>query len=474
MQAATLRGGVTTRRMPADRAEHASWLGAATERLCRPAGMVEGGLVACAVAVCTFLLSNRGVVAAVPLLVAGLLLVETVALPSYERAYSLQPVRRVFSRSALALLIASASGVLDAQDLRLALFAAAVVLAGPLALRGLRRLHRTPPSTLLVGDRLSVSHLIAQWGPRPEVRIAGVCLCDTDDDESDSPAEIFGFPVVGGLAAAVDVARDHRVDQVVVAPGPVLTAYDVRRLSWALEDSNIELAVAAEVHGAVPRRIEPRLLGRRLLLSVRPTRRPALSVLLKSALDRLLGMVLLIVNLPLLVALVAAVRLDSPGPAFFRQVRAGVGGRPFTMFKLRTMSADAEQRKGELEVANQGAGPLFKLLNDPRITRIGHFLRRCSLDELPQLWNVVRGDMSLIGPRPALPGETDEYDDWIRRRLSVKPGMTGAWQVSGRSRLGWSEAVRLDLDYVDNWTLTGDLSIAARTVKAVLRRDGAC
>ncbi|MDQ3106108.1 MAG: hypothetical protein M3Q87_13060, partial [Actinomycetota bacterium] len=269
-------------------------MGAATERLCRPAGMVEAVLVSSAVAVWTFLLSSRGGVAAVPVLAAGLLLVESVALPSYERVYSLQPVRRVFSRSALALLIASASGVLDAQDLRLALFAVAVVLAGPLALHGLRRLRRTPPSTLLVGDRLSVSHLIAQWGPRPEVRIAGVCLCDTDDDdESDSPAEIFGFPVVGGLAAAVDVARDHRVDQGVVAPGPVLTAYDVRRLSWALEDSNIELAVAAEVHGAVPRRIEPRLLGRRLLLSVRPTRRPALSVLLKSVLDRLLGMVLL-------------------------------------------------------------------------------------------------------------------------------------------------------------------------------------
>jgi lipopolysaccharide/colanic/teichoic acid biosynthesis glycosyltransferase len=182
---------------------------------------------------------------------------------------------------------------------------------------------------------------------------------------------------------------------------------------------------------------------------------------------------LLLLTGPLLLSLIVAVRLDSAGPGLFRQVRSGRHGHPFKMVKLRTMGIDAEQRRAGLEALNEGAGPLFKLSNDPRITRLGGLLRRTSLDELPQLWNVLCGQMSLIGPRPALPRETEAYDDWIRRRLSVKPGMTGLWQVSGRSSLSWSETVRLDLDYVDNWTLGGDLSIATRTLNAVLRRSGA-
>jgi len=437
-------------------------------------GVVEVGSVAAMAALCTVLLASRGPVAVVPGLAAVLLLLEVAALPAYERTRSLQPVRRLFSRGALALLVASASGLLTAPELRAALIAVALVLGVPAVLLGLCRLRHRTRSTLLVGDRVAVSHLIAQWGPRPEVRIVGVCLCEPDDDESEQPTEVYGFPVVGRLAQVAEIARAQAVDQVVVAPGPVLTAYDVRRLTWALEDSAIELAVAAEVHGAVPHRIQPRLLGRRLLLSVRPARRSALSVLMKSTLDRTVALLLLVLTLPLLAVLMLVVRLDSPGSAFFRQVRAGRDGHPFTMIKLRTMTTDAEQRREELAQHNEGAGPLFKLLNDPRVTRVGRLLRRTSLDELPQLWNVVRGDMSLVGPRPALPRETDAYDDWIRRRLSVRPGMTGLWQISGRSRLGWNETVRLDLDYVDNWTLGGDLSIAGRTVNAVLRRDGAC
>ncbi|MBA3991859.1 MAG: sugar transferase, partial [Propionibacteriales bacterium] len=192
-----------------------------------------------------------------------------------------------------------------------------------------------------------------------------------------------------------------------------------------------------------------------------------------SLVDRVFGALILAAAAPLLFFMVFAVRLETPGGGFFTQTRAGRDGRPFQMVKIRTMVADAEHRRSELEELNEGAGPLFKLAHDPRVTKMGSILRRTSLDELPQLWNVVRGEMSLIGPRPALPHETAEYDSWIRRRLSVKPGMTGLWQVSGRSRLGWNDAVRLDLDYVDNWTLGSDLSIASRTVGAVLRRDGA-
>jgi exopolysaccharide biosynthesis polyprenyl glycosylphosphotransferase len=327
---------------------------------------------------------------------------------------------------------------------------------------------------LLVGDRVAISHLVSQWGPQPKVHIAGVCLAETDDDGTPLTNRIMDIRVVGSLADVPEVARRLGVDQVVVTPGPVLTAYDVRRLSWALEESDIELAVAAEVHGTVPSRVMPRLVGRRLLLSVRPTRPAVPLAAVKWVFDRVAAVVLLVLVAPLLGALWLLVRLDSPGPGIFRQARAGQGGTTFTMYKLRTMSADATARLNDLVDHNEGDGPLFKMQHDPRVTRIGRVLRSTSLDELPQLVNVIKGDMSLIGPRPALPTETDEYDDWIRRRLTVKPGMTGLWQVSGRSRLAWSEAVRLDLDYVDNVTISGELSIAARTLGAVVRRDGAC
>ena len=404
---------------------------------------------------------------------AVVLLADIAALPAYDRASSLRPVRRLLVSAGAVLLALAALGTIDTASLRAALAGVLAVAAAPLLLRGIRAVLRLPQATLLVGDRLAVSHLVAQWIEHPAVRIVGICLTSPDDDAEDQPTDISGFPVVGGLDDAAVVAARLGVDQVVVAPGPVVTAYDVRRLSWALEGSPVELTVAAEVHGAVPRRIQPRLLGRRLLLSVRPAQRPVLALAVKDVADRLVAAVLLLLVSPILVGLMVLVRWDSPGPGLFQQTRAGRGGRPFTMYKLRTMQMDAEARRAELEALNEAAGPLFKISSDPRITRVGRFLRRSSLDELPQLINVIQGRMSLIGPRPALMSETHEYDDWIRRRLVVKPGMTGLWQVSGRSRLRWHESVRLDLDYVDNWTLRGDLDIARKTFGAVTKFDGA-
>ena len=182
---------------------------------------------------------------------------------------------------------------------------------------------------------------------------------------------------------------------------------------------------------------------------------------------------LLLVLAPVLLGLALLVRLDSPGPVVFRQQRIGRDGREFTMLKFRTMHAGPEPAGTLLAHGNDADGVLFKLRSDPRITRVGRLLRRYSLDELPQLVNVVVGQMSLVGPRPALPGEVDRYDDDPRRRLVVKPGLTGLWQVSGRSDLPWDEAVRLDLLYVDNWSLTLDLAILARTAGAVLGHRGA-
>ncbi|MGI8433632.1 MAG: exopolysaccharide biosynthesis polyprenyl glycosylphosphotransferase [Nocardioidaceae bacterium] len=406
--------------------------------------------------------------------VAGLLLhLFAVQLPTYEREASSTPSRRLTTLGVAVALVCFTLAVAPPEVIRSAMVVGAVVAAVGWASSVLMRLRRGESSALIIGDRMSVYHLVNQWKRRSEIDIVGICLAEADDDTSDTPSEVMGIPVVGRLGNTASLAVAAQVAQVVVAPGPTLTAYDVRRLSWALEDTTIELSVAAEVHGALPHRISPRLLGRRLLLSVRPSKRSAVATGVKAVLDRVLGLLLLVLFAPLIGLLVLAVRLDSPGPGLFRQQRAGKDGHLFWMYKARTMTVDAEERRAEILALNEGAGPLFKMRVDPRVTRVGDVLRKTSLDELPQLINVVRGEMSLIGPRPALPSEIEQYDDWVRRRLSVKPGMTGLWQVSGRSDLPWQESVRLDLDYVDNWTTGSDLGIVARTIKAVVRRDGA-
>ena len=176
---------------------------------------------------------------------------------------------------------------------------------------------------------------------------------------------------------------------------------------------------------------------------------------------------------PLFVVIALAIRLDDRGPVFFKQIRVGRDGQTFKLFKFRTMVVDAEQRKLQLDALNEGAGVMFKMRRDPRVTKVGGGLRRWSLDELPQLFNVLIGDMSLVGPRPALPLEVARYGDHMRRRLVVKPGLTGLWQVSGRSGLPWEEAFRLDLRYVDNWSIVLDLQILWKTWSAVIHGSGA-
>lgn len=192
----------------------------------------------------------------------------------------------------------------------------------------------------------------------------------------------------------------------------------------------------------------------------------------KRALDIALSATALLVLLPVVAVLVAIVRLDSRGPALFRQRRVGLAGREFMMLKFRSMVQGAEQLKAAIEDANEADGLLFKMANDPRVTRVGSWLRRYSLDEIPQLLNVLRGEMSLVGPRPALPSEVAAYDAQTAERLTVKPGLTGPWQVSDRHRSSFEDYVRLDLDYVESWSVTGDLALLARTVPAVLRSTG--
>ncbi len=277
-----------------------------------------------------------------------------------------------------------------------------------------------------------------------------------------------GYTAPAKLGALVD---DTHAELVLVAPGA--TGQQLRETAWQLEERPARLAVIGPLDSVAPHRLTTTSFAGTTLMHVAPSRPSALTRTMKSGLDRCAGLALLVAAAPVIAVLAVLIRLDSRGGAMFRQTRVGEHGRLFTIYKLRTMTDDAEARRAELVAENEVDGHLFKIRSDPRVTRLGKFLRRSSLDELPQLINVVKGEMSIIGPRPALPDEVAQYDSVTRRRLVVKPGITGLWQVSGRSDLPYDEAVRLDLHYTDNWRLSDDAVIVLRTVGAVGRGNGA-
>jgi exopolysaccharide biosynthesis polyprenyl glycosylphosphotransferase len=288
-----------------------------------------------------------------------------------------------------------------------------------------------------------------------------------DQDERSGPS--------GVVERVVRTAVDNGAERVTVVPGDNWGQRQLRELSWLLEGTGIDMVISTNLDGIAPHRVDVVQQDGRLMIRVGSASPQGTQALLKAAIDRVAAGVLLLLATPLLVAVAAAVRLDSPGPAVFRQTRVRERGVTFTMYKFRTMTMNAEDQLSDMqELSMHGADrPLFKMEADPRITRIGHVLRKTSLDELPQLVNVLRGQMSLIGPRPALPLEVEMYDYVARRRLAVKPGMTGLWQVSGRSRLSWDESIGFDLDYVDNWSPGTDAAIVVRTFRAVVTKDGA-
>jgi exopolysaccharide biosynthesis polyprenyl glycosylphosphotransferase len=270
-------------------------------------------------------------------------------------------------------------------------------------------------------------------------------------------------------------ALDTGAELVTVVPGDSWGQQQLRELSWSLEGTGIDMVISTNLDGIAPHRVSVTQQYGRLMIKVGSASPRGIQALAKKAVDRVAAALLLVVFSPVLLLVAAAVRVESRGPAIFCQTRVREGGVRFTMYKFRTMQVNAERQLSALQELNMhGADrPLFKIEDDPRITRVGHVLRKTSLDELPQLVNVLKGEMSLIGPRPALPIEVEMYDYVARRRLAVKPGMTGLWQVSGRSRLTWDESIRYDLDYVDNWSPGGDAAIAVRTFRAVVTKDGA-
>jgi lipopolysaccharide/colanic/teichoic acid biosynthesis glycosyltransferase len=284
-----------------------------------------------------------------------------------------------------------------------------------------------------------------------------------------------GSGPTGLVERVVRTALDSGAERVTVLPGRSWQQQQLRELSWLLEGTGIDMVISTELDGIAPHRVDVTQQDGRLMIKVASASPRGVQALLKGALDRLVALLLLVLSAPLLALIAVAIRLESSGPAIFRQTRVREGGVPFTMYKFRTMRVDAERELDALQELNMhGAGkPLFKMADDPRVTGVGRLLRSTSLDELPQLVNVLKGQMSLIGPRPALPLEVEMYDFVARRRLAVKPGMTGLWQVSGRSRLSWDESLGFDLEYVDNWSPAADAAIALRTFRAVMTKDGA-
>ena len=355
--------------------------------------------------------------------------------------------------------------------------AGVLAVLGRLALRD--RLHtlrgrgECALPVLAVGTVESVSDLIVRTGRDSRRGWIVTGICTPTGTASHGADGILGVPVLGDLDAVGEISRAGRHRVVAVCPTPGWTPARLRQLAWQLEEAPTELVVdpgLMEVAG--PRlHIEP-VDGLPLLRLTRPTF-TGVPWLAKHAMDRLGSALLLLVIAPLLLVLAVAIKLDGGGPVFFRQVRVGRHGREFTMLKFRSMVVDAETRLAELVAANDGAGPLFKMRTDPRITRVGAILRRYSFDELPQLINVLTGAMSLVGPRPPLPAEVATYGRDAQRKLLVKPGLTGLWQISGRSDLSWEQSVRLDLRYVENWNLALDALILWKTFGAVINSRGA-
>jgi exopolysaccharide biosynthesis polyprenyl glycosylphosphotransferase len=275
------------------------------------------------------------------------------------------------------------------------------------------------------------------------------------------------------VETVLDAVQRLDADAVCVVSTSVFAGDRLRALSWALLDRGIDLLTAPGLVDMASHRVRFDRAGIVTLLHLRsvPGRGPRR--LAKTVFDRVAAATALVVLAFPLIAIGVAIRTTSSGPALYRQTRVGKAGRPFTMFKFRTMVANADDLRSDLLGANENDGMMFKIRDDPRVTRIGKLLRRSSLDELPQLINVMLGQMSLVGPRPPLPGEVADYRALEHRRLHVRPGMTGLWQVSGRSTLTWDETLRLDLRYVDNWTFATDVRLLWRTVSVVVKGTGA-
>lgn len=322
---------------------------------------------------------------------------------------------------------------------------------------------------LLVGSEQSVAEIAHELQRNPEAgyRVVGACVPTGRIADTIAGTSI---PIMGNVNTVDRALRVTGADTVAVTSTDDLPPFKVKQISWQLEAGRQHLVLAPSIVDIAGPRLHTRPVAGLPLIHVETPRFSGGQRLIKRLADLSASLVGILLISPLLLFLAATVRLSSPGPVLFRQTRVGLGGREFTMLKFRSMVANAEEILPDLLAAERDSGNevMFKMKNDPRVTPIGRIMRKFSLDELPQLFNVAAGSMSLVGPRPPLPSEVAQYADHVHRRFLAKPGITGLWQVSGRSSLSWEDSVRLDLSYVENWSLLGDVMIILRTAKAVV------
>jgi exopolysaccharide biosynthesis polyprenyl glycosylphosphotransferase len=355
--------------------------------------------------------------------------------------------------------------------------ATALTLAHRLVQRALLHRRRAQgkflQTAIVVGHRAGVAALHEQFERQAKhgYRVIGCCV---PHDEADPMATFDGLPVLGSLDEVVDVVRRYEVDTVAVLPSRELDGAALRRLGWDLEKTEAELLLAPAVSEVAGPRVRIRPVAGLPLMHVERPEFKGHRRFVKSVFDRSAALFGILLIAPVLVGLALAVKLTSRGPVLYKHERIGLGGEKFHVYKFRSMVPDADKIVDVLfEQQNEGNAVQFKMKRDPRVTRVGAIMRRYSLDELPQLFNVLDGSMSLVGPRPHITREVEQYGFDMARRLLVKPGITGLWQVSGRSDLSWDDSVRIDVRYVENWTLTFDLMILWKTFGAVVRGSGA-
>lgn len=387
--------------------------------------------------------------------------------------------KKVFEAGLLTAGVASIAGlVLPGQ------FTGAIVLQGILpgivALLGSRwvmrrtlharaRRGKTLSRVIVIGNTGDIHYLINKVGKNSAAiyQVVGAI------EDTGNPLELDEIPTATSMDALDAMLLAYGVDAVIVAGELNEGARGLTRLGWNLEKSGTELIVASRLTNVAGPRIKVRPVEGLPLMHVDPPVFSGGRMWAKRLMDMSLAAVALLVLAPVFSMIALAVRLESRGPVVFSQTRVGKDGSEFTMFKFRTMVVNAEELLDGLKLQNEGAGPLFKMKNDPRVTRVGRVLRKLSLDELPQIYNVLRGDMSLVGPRPPLQSEVDAYESDTCRRLLIRPGLTGLWQTRGRSDLSWEESVALDLYYVENWSVIGDVVIMWHTAKAMIQPQGA-
>jgi exopolysaccharide biosynthesis polyprenyl glycosylphosphotransferase len=331
-------------------------------------------------------------------------------------------------------------------------------------------------SVLAIGDRGGVSNLANELieDPSSGYRVVGIAIPGYGQPRGEH-VTICGreIPIVGGEAQVFEAIRTCGADTVAIAGTEHFGVKGIRKLIWDLEPMNVELVVSPGVMDVARSRMVMRpIAGLPLLYIDKPQYRGAKRIQ-KRAFDFCFALAALTVASPIMLSAALAIKLSSKGSVLYSAERIGIDGQPFEMLKFRTMVEDADKQLPKLLSVNESDGLMFKIKDDPRITPVGQVLRRFSIDELPQFINVLRQEMSVVGPRPPLRREVERYDDDVQRRLLVKPGVTGLWQVSGRSDLPWDKAVRLDLSYVDNWSMIGDVLIIIKTLRAVLERKGA-